>query len=95
MRIAWHADGQQTGAERLLTENERRASSRAALLTVCVRENGAFVGNAIDVRCPIPHHAHRVGADLRHADIVAEDDEDIGLTSRRHGLCLRRLYRGC
>ncbi len=64
-RIAGHPDGQETGAERLLSKDKRRAAGRAALLTVRIGEDGSFFGDPVDVWRTIPHHAHRIGADLR------------------------------
>ena len=32
----------------------------------------------------VAHHAVRVGADVPHADVVAEDDEDVGHFCIRH-----------
>src|SRR5262245_9831808 len=87
MRITRHADRQETGAKRLLTENERRAPGGAALLTVGIREYRAFICDAIDVRGLISHEATRVGADLRDADVVTKNDEDVRLL-RRHSKLL-------
>ena len=57
VRIARHADGQQAGAKRLLPEDEGRPPGGAALLAVGVREERAFLGDAIDVRRAIAHQA--------------------------------------
>ena len=42
-----------------------------------------FPADAIDARRLVAHQAVRVGADIRDADIVAPDDEDIGLAAGR------------
>ena len=47
----------------------------------------------------VAHQAAQVGADVRDADVVAEDDQDIRLASGRRGRLLRlrelhRLYCG-
>ena len=47
------------------------------------------LGDAVDVRRLVAHHAHVVGADVELADVVAPDDEDVGLLL----LLLRRLAR--
>ncbi len=54
---AWHADGQQSGAERMLAEDERRAAGGAALLRVEVGEHRAFLGDAVDVGRLVAHDA--------------------------------------
>jgi transposase len=47
----------QARAQCRLACDERRASSRAALLGVIVGEPHAFAGDAVDVRRPVAHHA--------------------------------------
>jgi len=42
-----------------------------------VRKEHAFLGDAVDVG-RAAHHAVGVGADVPHADIVTEDDQDVG-----------------
>ncbi len=76
---AGHADGQKTRSERVLPEDERRASGRAALLGVVVREQRAFLGDAIDVGRLVPHHAQVVGADVAPSHVVAPDHQDVRL----------------
>ena len=83
MRIARHANRQQAGAKRFLAEDKRRAPSGAALLAVGIGEERAFFGDAINVGRPVAHQPHRVGADLRDADVIAEDDEDVGFSTLR------------
>ena len=83
-----HANREQTGTERVLAENERRASGRAALLRVVVREHGPFFSDAIDVGRSITHQAVTVGTDVGNPHVVAPDDQDV--RSRR--LCYG--YRG-
>ena len=65
--------------EAVLAGDERRAAGRAALLGVVVGEDHPFLGDAVDVRRAVAHHPHRVGADVRLADVVAPDDDDVGL----------------
>ena len=95
MRIAGHADRQQAGAERLLAEDERGAAGGAALLAVASVKIAPSLRDAVDVGRAVAHHAHRVGADLGNADVVAEDDEDVRpLSGRRRGLWRLRLRHG-
>ena len=63
-------------------EDERRAAGRAALLRVGVGEERAFLRDAVDVRRLVAHDAEVVGADVVDADVVAPDDEDVGLLGR-------------
>src|SRR5262249_22397050 len=46
-------------------------------------------GDTVDVR-GLPHHPPRIGAHIPHADVVAEDDEDVGLLL---GECWSRCQR--
>jgi hypothetical protein len=66
------------GAQGHLSGDERRASGGAARLAVVVGEDRALSGQAVDVR-GLAHHAVRISADIPHADVIAPDDEDIGL----------------
>ncbi len=76
---AGQADLQQAGAEWRLAGDERGAAGGAALLAVPVGEERAFLGDAIDVRRLVAHHALVVGAEVPVADVVAPEDEDVGL----------------
>ena len=49
------------------------------LLAVVVEEADALLGDAVDVGRLVAHQAVAVGADVADADVVAEDDEDVGL----------------
>ena len=57
----------------------------AGLLAVVVGEDRAFAGDAVDVGRAVAHHAAIVGADVPVADVVAHDDQDVGLCRRRLG----------
>ena len=81
----------EAGADRRLSGDERRAAGGAALLAVPVGEQRAFVGDAVDVRRLVAHHAAVVGADVELADVVAPENQDIGFL-RCHCLFLS-LYR--
>jgi len=87
VRIARHADGQEARAERLLSKDEGGAAGRAALLAIGIGEDRPLRGDAVDVGRAVTYHAHRVGADLRDADIVAEDDEDVRRLAAGAGAC--------
>ncbi len=76
---ARQADLGEAGAEHALARDERRAARGAGLLAVIVGEDHAFLGDAVDVGRPVAHQAHRVGADVGLADVVAPDDENVGL----------------
>ena len=73
------ADLGQAGAEHRLAHDERRPAGSAGLLAVVVGEHHAFVGDPVDVGRLVAHQAMRVGRDVRLADIVAPDDEDVRL----------------
>ena len=53
------------------------------LLAVILEETNAFLADAVDVRRFVAHQAVAVGADVGDADVVAPDDEDVGLLSLR------------
>ena len=76
---ARQADLGEAGADGRLPGDERRAAGGAALLAIPVGEQRAFLGDAVDVRRLVAHHAHVVGADVELADVIAPDDEDVGL----------------
>jgi hypothetical protein len=61
----------------MLPRNKRGASCRAALLGIVIGEERPFVGYAVDVRRPTPHHAAMVGADVPNADVIGHDDENV------------------
>ena len=73
------ADRGHAGADRQLAGDEVRATRRATCLGVVVGEQHAFLGDLVEVRRPAGHHAAVVGADIPHADVVAHDDDDVGL----------------
>ena len=58
------------GADRRLTGDERRPARRAALLSVEVGEQRAFLGDPIDIRRAVSHDAEVVGAEVEPADVV-------------------------
>ena len=76
------------GAQRIHAGEEGIAPRRAALLGVIVHEDRTFVADAIDVGRFADHQAAVVDARLHPADVVAHDEEDVGL------LLLLSLRRG-
>ena len=73
------------GPERVHAGEEGVAPGGAALLGVVVGEERAFLADAVDVRRLADHQAAVVDRRLHVADVVAHDEEDVGL-----GLLLRR-----
>ena len=81
-QVGWAAGNfrqDHANADRLHAGDEGRPPRRAALLGVIVREHRAFVADAIDVGRFADHQTTVVDARLHPADIVAHDEEDIGL----------------
>jgi len=75
---ARQADLEQAGSEGGLAGDERGASGGAGLLGVEVGEDRALLRNAVDVGRAVAHHAAIVNADVPVADVIAEDDKDVG-----------------
>ena len=71
-----------SGAHRHIAADECRSAGCAALLSVVIRESNAFVGDPVDVRSLVSHHAQIAVADVPGADVVSPDDEDVGLFGR-------------
>ena len=91
-----HPDLAQAGAKHALPGDERGTAGGAALLGVVIGERHAFIGNPVDVRGAIAHHAFCIGADIGLADVIAPDDDNIRflIVCRRLGrLVCRRLNR--
>ncbi len=82
---AGHPDGEQTGAEGVLAEDEGRPPGGAALLGVPVGEERPFLCHGVDVGRLVAHHPLVVGADVPVADVVAPDDQDVGFVFCRKG----------
>ena len=66
------------------------AAGGAALLAVGVGEEHAFVGDAVDVGRPVAHQPVAVAAQVRDADVVAPDDEDVRLVGHQAARSFRR-----
>ncbi len=90
-RRAGEAHLRQPGANAVLAGEESGAARGARLLAVVVLELDAFAGDAIDVRRFVAHQAVGVGTDIRDADVIAPDDEDVRLPAGRRGLLHLRL----
>jgi hypothetical protein len=75
------ADGGQPGADRQLTGDEVRAAGGAARLGVVVGERMPCGGQLVEIRRSAGHHALVVGADVKPADVVAHDDDDVRLST--------------
>ena len=86
-------DLEQAGADRALASDEGGAAGGTGLLRVIVGEDRAFVGDPVDVGRAIAHHAAVVGADVPVADVVAHDDEDVGLLRLSLGRADQRQRR--
>src|ERR1700692_3738309 len=67
----------------MLTEDKRGASRRVALLRVRIGEDPALLCQAIDVWRPVTHNSVVVGADVVVTDVIAPNDEDVGLLPLR------------
>ncbi len=72
-------DLQQPSAETALTGDERGPPGSTAILAVGVGENHPLVRDAVDIGRLVAHDAHVVGADVVLADVIAPDNQDIGL----------------
>ena len=79
-----HAHLGQTDAEGTLARDESGAARRAALLAVVIGEEDTFFGDAVDVGRLVAHQPVGVDADIRNADIIAHDDEDVRFLGLRH-----------
>ncbi len=75
----------QAGAEDALAGDERRSAGGAALLAVGVGEPHPLVGDAVDVGRAVAHQAVAVAAEVRDADVIAPDHEDVRALAVGHG----------
>src|ERR1700761_6587751 len=90
------------GPETGLTGNKRCPARRAALLAVRGRKAHALIRNAIDIGCSIAHQAIAVTTEIRDADIVAPNNQNIWFLRLGHDqllfmtlLQLRKAWLGC
>src|SRR5262245_5041917 len=80
----------QPRADRRLPGDERGPPGGAALLAVPVGEYRAFSGHAVDVGRAVPHDAEIVGADVVPPDVVAPENQNVGLLRRHQSLPPRK-----
>ncbi len=66
----------------------------AALLGVVIGEHRTLIADAIDVGCLSGHQATMINPRLHPADVIAHDEDDVGLLSRSLGLSLCRPKPG-
>ena len=93
---ARRTDGRQAAANRVLPRDERCSPSGARRLGIVIAEHHAFTTDAVDVGRRVTHHAWVVEADVRVADVIAEDNEDIGPGGgHRPACCQSRKEREC
>src|SRR5262245_62659375 len=91
LRRARHADGQKPCAERRLAKDKGGAACGARLLGIHVGEKRTLIGDPGDVWRLVAHHPAAVGTDVPETNVVAPDDDDIGLFLLP--LCRRLSYR--
>jgi hypothetical protein len=83
-RRARHTDFGKTSAIHTLPGDEGRASRSAGLFTVRIGEHHAFLGDAVDIGRSIAHEPVRIATQVRDADVVAPNDEDVRLVRFGH-----------
>src|SRR5262249_21256914 len=83
-RRARHADLGEAGAIDALAGDEGGAARGAGLFAVRVSEHHAFLGDAVGVWCLVPREGMRIAAQVRDADVVPPDDEDVWLVRFGH-----------
>src|ERR1700743_3748221 len=81
-RSAWYPDLAETRANRRLAGDERRATRGTAVFRIVIGERESLFADTVDVRCVIAHQSMRITADIRLADVIAEDNKDIWLVCR-------------
>ena len=59
--------------------DERRASGRAGLLAIPVREHCAFLREPVNVGRLVAHHATVIATRVVPPDVVTPENEDVGL----------------
>ena len=77
----------EAGADRRLTSDEGGASRRTALLAIPVGEKRTLLRDLVDIGRSVAHHPTVIGADVKLADVVAPDYQNVWLLAlRRSGL---------
>jgi len=64
-----------------LARNERRTPCCTTVLTVGVGEQNPLIGYSVNIGGFVPHHPVVVSADIKPANVVTPDDEDVRLLS--------------
>src|SRR3954447_25626181 len=80
-RAARQLRGYHARAKRMHAGEEGVAPGGAALLGIICHEERTFVPDAIDVRSLSDHQTAMIDARLHDADVVAHDEENVGLAS--------------
>ena len=86
LRGARHADLGQPRARDALAGDESRPAGGAALLGIVIGEKQPFIGQPVDVGRPETQQPLGIGADIGDADVVAEDDHDVGFFRLRQNI---------
>ena len=79
------ADRGHSGTDRQLAGDEIRAASGAARLRIVVGKAHALGREPVEIRRFARHDALMISADVEPADVVAHDEEDVGLLRLRGG----------
>jgi hypothetical protein len=74
----------QAAANAVLTGEKGCTSRGAALLAVIMEKPQALFREAIDVRGLVAHETAAVATEIGDADVIAEDDENVGLAALGH-----------
>ena len=82
------------------TDKQGALQGSAGLLGITVGEKGAFLGEPVDVRCPVAHQTPMIGADVVLPDVITPNHEDVGLLgpialALRVRARVRESERGC
>ena len=88
------ADRGQASADRQLAGDEVGSAGGTGRLRIVVGEQHALGGEAVEVRRVRAHQAAVVGADVRPADIVAHDEQDVRLGPAQRKARAARAWQG-
>ena len=80
-------------AQRMHAGEEGVAPGGAALLGIICHEERAVIADAIDIRRLADHQTAMINTRLHDADVVAHDEDDVGLAGGRLCRC-RKIYCG-
>ena len=76
-RRSRQSDFGQAGPQTALSGDECGPSRSAALLGIVIREEHAFLRDAIDIRGLVPQHSLGENAEVGLSNIIAPDDEEV------------------